>query len=318
VSEATQEQPTSEPQVEAASTSSVATADAEPEITYPDPLSEGAFKQIIGFTTEHNTKIGQINAVKGDPTALMKSLRENSTTDSVIAARTKRDEIAESLAQAEEELDLAVKPEYDAALKDVEGKVKELEEEAKTLEGKIRAATTYIKKSYVDFFNKFGGRLPKLDRVKGAGGTRSGSGGKRIRGYSVVMTRTVDGEEKVEQFENFSALAKELSVATADLQEGFFTAAGNPAQLKNAPDVVEWDMGIGAPDSPDSFSIHLKAERDGSEAEEDDEDDSTESTDESTNDSAEVSTDAEATEPTAEDLANIEAGNSDTDEDPLA
>jgi len=228
-----------------------------PPLKFPDALAEAAYNQIIVETGNHNKLIGQINAVKGDPVQLMDSLRETSKVKAAVAARKQVEDAKLALAEAEEALDSAVKPEFDEARSDAEGKVSSLEEEAKEKNGLVRAAVTYFKKSHAKFFdeNKVGERLPKLDRLKGQGGTRSGTGGRRIRGFDIVTV--IKGETK--QYENMSEVAKDLNVETADLQAGFFAKAGD-GPLKDAADKIEWTITVGD-GTPEAYDVAFTATR---------------------------------------------------------
>lgn len=72
--------------------------------------------------------------------------------------------------------------------------------------------------------------LPDVARLKGSsgGGTGKGSGGRKLRGFTV----TVDGNVALlsnadgKKVSSFSAGAKQLGIPTADLQRAYMTAAG--------------------------------------------------------------------------------------------
>lgn len=195
--------------------------------TFPDEMSELAFNQVSALVADRNAKVGKANAAHGDRVTLTDQITENSTDKEIVKWRKQRDE-------AELKLHDLVKAEVDRVIADAEGSVKELEEEIGALDEKIKPAITYIKKMYGEALAK---HLPSLERVKGMS-VRTGGGGRRIRGYRVVTE--IDGE--VTEHENVAAAAKYLDVDTKELQEAFFTAAGNPAKLKDAPDEVTFEV----------------------------------------------------------------------------
>jgi hypothetical protein len=203
----------------------VETAEAEAP-SFPDEISQLAFAQVEALIKERNSLVGKANAAHGDRVTLTEQVTENSTDKEIVKWREKRDE-------AEMKLHELVKAEVDAVIADAEGSVKDLEVKIGELDDKIKPSKTYITKMYGEALAKF---LPSLERVKGLSVRSGGGGGRRIRGY--VADVTVDGE--VTRFQNFAEAAKYLDVDTKVLQEAFFEAAGNPAKLKDAPDVVNF------------------------------------------------------------------------------
>lgn len=200
---------------------------AQEQPNFPDEMSKLAFDQVSVLVADRNAKVGKANAAHGDRVTLTEQITENSTDPKIVKLRKQRDE-------AELALHELVKAEVDKVIADAEGSVKELEEEIAALDEKIKPAITYIKKMYGEALAK---HLPSLERIKGMT-VRAGGGGRRIRGYRVV---TVIDDETTEH-ENVAAAAKYLDVDTKELQEAFFTAAGNPAKLKDAPDEVTFEV----------------------------------------------------------------------------
>lgn len=205
-----------------------AEAPAQEQPSFPDEMSKLAFDQVNALVADRNAKVGKANAAHGDRVTLTEQITENSTDPKIVKLRKQRDE-------AELALHDLVKAEVDKVIADAEGSVKELEEEIGSLDEKIKPAITYIKKMYGEALAK---HLTPLERIKGMSVRAGGGGGRRIRGYRVV---TVIDDETTEH-ENVAAAAKYLDVDTKELQEAFFTAAGNPAKLKDAPDEVTFEV----------------------------------------------------------------------------
>lgn len=84
---------------------------------------------------------------------------------------------------------------------------------------------------------------PKVEARRSGGSGGGGGGGRRIRGFDVYIdgdlatTTNADGEQK----STFSAAAKELGVATTDLQRAFFDAAeSTDLKSDSFPSVVDF------------------------------------------------------------------------------
>lgn len=217
-----------------------------PEVTFPDPLSKAAFQQIVDLTNSRNEKVGQINAVKGDPHSLLENLRETSDNKQAVTLRDKRNNLRDQLTEVEIELDKILKPEVDKMRANAEASVSEIEAAAKDLDGKIKAATNYFKKMYGD---DLASHLPKLERAKTSlgGGSSSGSS-RRIRGFEFTVTDPKSNDGKPTGYENVAQIAKAVNAETETLQEGFFKTA-NVQASKDAPNRVEWTVEVGEGDN---------------------------------------------------------------------
>jgi len=236
----------------------VAPAEAnEPEpLKFEDEIHELTHKKVESLIVERNTLVGKANAVKGDRVTLMNTLTENDDDPEIVAARQARDEAVMLLHSL-------VTPKVEAYLADAAGSVEGIEEQIKELDGKIKPGLTFYKKVYGEDAAKF---LPKQERVQGLNVGRAGTGGRRIRGYAVDVT--VDGETT--GFDNFASAAKFLDLETAQLQNAFFEAAGNPKQVKDAPDRVEMTLNYTEVDEDENetdksaFVVATRTETEGS------------------------------------------------------
>lgn len=210
-------------------------APVEEAPVFPNNDAEVSFNMINGLIKERNSKVGKINAVKGDRLTLLKTLEAESTNPAAVEARARRDQAQEALDQAIVDLHAAVQPEINAVIADAEGEAKKIEEEIKDLDSKIKPATSFFKKMFGENLAK---HLVGLERLKGFSTKGAGSSGRRIRGYDAAVT--IDGETT--GFDNLASVAKYLGVETSDLQNAFFSAAGNPENLKDAPDEVKFSV----------------------------------------------------------------------------
>lgn len=192
-------------------------------LAFVDEMHELTHKQIEKFINERNALVGQANAANGDRVTLTEQITENSTDPAIVEAREMRDEAIMRLHEL-------VTPKVNEIVENAAGSVVEVEESIKEIDGKLKPGLTYYKKVYGEDAAK---HLPSQERLKGTQ-IRSGGGGRRVRGFKVDVT--VDGETTT--FDNFASAAKYLEVDTTDLQEKFFEKAGNPKQVKDAPDVV--------------------------------------------------------------------------------
>ena len=204
--------------------------------SFPDEIAELSFKQLAKLIGDRNAQVARINAVKGDRLSLLKDLEENSQAPDAVAARAARDKAQAALDEAVMALHKAVQPEIESLTTDAEKSVSDIEEAVKDYDSKIKPGMNYFKKMYGENLAK---HLPGLDRLKGFSTRGAGSSGKRIRGYNVVVTEE-NGE--VTEFPNVASAAKYLEVETADIQGKFFEAAGNPENLKDAPDQVDFTV----------------------------------------------------------------------------
>jgi hypothetical protein len=193
------------------------------DVKFSSAMQKMQFEGLVEFIHQHNKLVSRINAATGDRDSLAESIRES---DEFASIRNK-------IAELKEQLETAVNAKVDTALANANEDTTAIQEEVKELKSTITSGTTYYKKLYKDDTVD---ALPKVERVKGqrVGG---GGGGKRIRGYNVIVTV---GDE-VTEYDNFAGAAKALGVGTADLQEQFYAKAG-VEKLKDAPDEVSFGM----------------------------------------------------------------------------
>lgn len=199
------------------------TAEQEQVQEFQDPMHEMQFKMLSDLITKRNDLVGKANAAKGDRQTLTEQIRENSQDPEIVKAR-------EAYSEALLALDALVKPEVERIIADSAGATEGIESEISELDKTLKPGVTFFKKVYGDDAAKF---FPTQSRLAGAATVRSGAGGRRVRGFRVVVT--IDGEST--EFENFAGAAKFLDAETSDLQAAFFQKAGTET-LKDVPDEV--------------------------------------------------------------------------------
>lgn len=206
-------------------TATEATTEAKaPE--FSSEMQKLQFDTLVEFIGKRNAIVAQINAATGDRDSLAESLRE-SDDENIANLRVQ-------IAELQDQMDAIIKEKVDALLENASGNVEALTKELDEWNEKIKPGVKYYKMLFTDGTADF---FPKQDRVKGVRTSSGGGGGRRIRGYNVVVT--IDGEET--EHENFTNAAKQLDVETSALQEQFFAKAG-VEKLKDAPDVVTFSL----------------------------------------------------------------------------
>lgn len=196
------------------------------EITFEDEMQELAYGKIIALIKKRNDLVAQSNAAQGNREDLASTLTETSDDPEIVAAREARDE-------AIMRLHALVTPKVADLMENAEANATGTADALKELEGKLRPSLTFYKSLYGDDAAKL---LPK--RIAQKGGASAGGSGRRIRGYSVEIV--IDDEGTV--YDNFASASKYLGKETAELQDKFFEAAGNPKALKDAPDEVKFSV----------------------------------------------------------------------------
>lgn len=197
------------------------------EPTFTDEMQKMAFGQISNFIKQRNSLVGKANAANGDRSAITEDLTENSNDPEVVAAREARDE-------ANARLDSLIEPLVEAQIAAGTEGLAGVEESLKEIDQVVKPGVSYYKKLYGDKAAEF---LPTQARIKGTRVSNSGTGGKRIRGFNVIVT----ANGQVEEFENFASAAKWVGKETSDLQAAFFTAAGS-SDLKEISDKVAFSV----------------------------------------------------------------------------
>lgn len=193
---------------------------------FTSPMQKMQHEALVEYIEKRNALVAKVNASTGD----RKSLAENIKNSEEFAS------IRHEIERLTKSLDEAVEAKVEAALSNASEDTTEAQEQIKEIDGIVRSGLSYYKKLYGD---EAADALPKQERIKtqraGGGGS---TGGKRIRGYNVIVTI---GNE-VTEFENFASAAKFLDVVdTAALQEQFFAKAG-VEKLKDAPDEVVFSL----------------------------------------------------------------------------
>lgn len=200
--------------------------EATKPVEFQDDMQRLAYEQIAGLITRRNHLASTANAANGNALDLKEQLTEESDDPEIVEARDARDAAINLL----EEL---VAPKVKEMLENATEGLGDIETELKDIDDKLKPGMSFYKKLYGDDAAK---ELPSTVRLRGVRIGNAGTGGRRVRGFNVTVT--VDGE--VEEFENFASAAKYLDVETSQLQEAFFNAAGNPKQVKDAPDKVSF------------------------------------------------------------------------------
>lgn len=210
---------------------------------FKDDMQRMAYEQLEGFIKQRNSLVGTANAANGDRVTLKEQIAEESTDAEIVAAREARDE-------AIERLEALVNPKVDEVMANAKEATEGLEEKIKEIDAVLKPGLNYLRKLYGD---EFADTLPKQTRASGMRVSNAGSGGRRVRGYNVTLT--VDGE--INEFENFASAAKWLDVETSRLQEAFFEAAGNPKQVKDAPDKVSFTVEFTEVDEDENETVKV-------------------------------------------------------------
>ena len=197
-----------------------------PPQTFADEMHELQFRQLNKLIVTRNDLVGRFNAASGDRLTLTEQIRDNSQDPEIVAAR-------EAWAEAEMKLHALVTPQVDKIIADSQGSRDEIETSIKELDAKLKPGLTYFKKMYGETSAKY---FTKQERVQGA---IRASGGKRVRGFNVVVT--IDGEPR--EFDNAAQAAKFIGgeVETTDLTNAFFQKSGVEA-AKDAPDSVSFTL----------------------------------------------------------------------------
>lgn len=209
---------------------------------FQDEMQELTFKQLNQFIAKRNDLVGMANAATGDRVTLTESLTESSDDPEIIAAREARDEAIMLLHKL-------VTPKVEEIIANSSGELETLEAKIKDIDTKLKPGLNYYKKVYGD---EAAEHFSPQARLKGLKVGPVGGGGRRIRGYKVETT--VDDETTLH--ENFASAAKYLDVDTTLLQDAFFTAAGNPKQVKDAPDRVEFSVQFTEVDEDGNESVN--------------------------------------------------------------
>jgi hypothetical protein len=214
----TQTEAQADTQTEAEANESVATVSLDSLDTFQRMFAE----RLIGEIEEHNKIVKEIKASSSNLDDVMDSVRAGDDPK-VVKARERIESLNADLEKVEASLREYVKAQAEKILStQKETDTSALDEQRKSLSQKISQGVNYLAgETGVD---KKALPLPKVATLRGmSSGEGAGAGGRRLRGFSVV----VDGKEALMGGKSsFSAAAKVLNTDTANLQEAYFKAAG--------------------------------------------------------------------------------------------
>lgn len=182
-----------------------------------DAFAKSAFLDLEARSNQYNEVQGKVEAVTGDPQALLENLRQTSKDPKVLAFNAQIEKANDALLAAEQGRDGILKAQVEKIRKDSEASIEALQTEAAELKTVINAGTGYLAKmSGLDI----SAVLPKLHGAKTKRkGATGGTGNRRIRGYNV----SVNGKK----YDGASAAAKDLGVDTGVIQDPFFDKVGD-------------------------------------------------------------------------------------------
>lgn len=187
-----------------------------------DSFQRAFAERLIAQIEEHNAIVAQIKASSSNLDDVMDSVRAGDDPK-VVKARKEIDDLNARLEKSETALREYVKAEAEKVLANQkETDTSGLDAQRKEAASKISQGVNYLAgEAGVD---KKSLPLPKIATLRGmSSGEGSGSGGRRLRGFSVV----VDGKEALMGGKSsFSAAAKVLETDTPTLQAAYFKAAG--------------------------------------------------------------------------------------------
>jgi len=207
-----------------------------------DPATLDEFGQLFvartsADITKVNEKINERKSLSSDPAEIEEATHESLKNANMpegmeeISAEITAELLAEydAIVKREVELDMKFREvakqyaEKKAAENTDTEKVAVLDTEIETLEKKIKEARRHLAVEFPGAETL----LPELVKASGkSAGTGKGSGGRKLRGFTV----SVDGEVKylgkdANKKSSFAAAASALSIPTGELQAAYFTAA---------------------------------------------------------------------------------------------
>lgn len=219
--------------------------EAPKELIFQDEFHRLTHEKLVESIAELNALVARSNAANGDRAELRETITETSTDPDIIAAREARDAALDALYEL-------VTPLVEKTVNDGAENQQQVEAKIKEMDQTVTPGISFYKKLYGE---KSAEHLPKKKRLTGARLLNSATGGRRIRGFNVVVT--VNGE--VSEYDAFSKAAKAMDVETSVLQDLFFDAAGKPEKVKDAPDKVRFSATITETDE-DGQSTEVEAD----------------------------------------------------------
>jgi len=203
-----------------------------------DEFAQGAVINFNNLVGDFNAVLGKIEAIGGDPQALLENLRETSENNDVVTIRARIEELEGHLFKLEEARDTILKAEVEAIRAESASEIDALNKQKDEMAPKLAAARNYVKKLYgaeaVDLLTE-----QRKQKTAGASG-QTGVRRIRNRSWTVVRKDPQTGDPKPTLHDNASGAAKDLETDTGKLQEAFFKAAGGekPEQWSESSSVI--------------------------------------------------------------------------------
>lgn len=204
-----------------------------------DDFGTLAKQKYVDTLTDYNSKVEQaksVSSIDEFSEKFMESAPE--LADMNVQIEKIKNALEAALAARLTKATPLIGPAYEAAVANSGVDVTALDEQLKLL----RTTAKYLTAVYGDEV------LADTDKIASrgkSGGSGSGAGGRRIRGFEVYIDGKLSAVKnaKGELKSTFSCAAKELEVETVALQRAFFEAAGSEdVKGESFPDVVEFDF----------------------------------------------------------------------------
>jgi len=205
------------------------------DVSTLDEFGQEFVKRTVAEINKYNGVVATRKAKSTDPGEIAESLYDTLKSGEMPDGITLDQKILDQYNKANEIVEKALG--HFRALAEQTGKqraaesvnaeeVAQLDTEIETLGKKIKRARDMLSLEYPGAETV----LPDVARLKGSGssGTGKGSGGRKLRGFTVTVDGTVAllSNNEGKKVSSFSAGAKTLGIPTADLQRAYMTAAG--------------------------------------------------------------------------------------------
>lgn len=208
-----------------------------------DPVSLALFNKTVPTITEYNELVTSLKKASGNLADVISSVVEGNDAD-IVSLRDKRDKAKAAFDKAEEALNASAETKAQAILaeKRDDAKIAADTEKSKVLLSKINSVRNYIKSEVGEEALAL---FPSLVSKSGSsgGGTGKGSGGRKLRGFTVTVNgkRAEMKNNNGEVVSSFAAASKDAGVSTDVLQQGYYDAVGtNDAEQFPVGKTVEY------------------------------------------------------------------------------
>lgn len=204
-----------------------------------DDFGQLAKQKYVDTLKDYNSKVEQaksVSSIDEFSATFMESAPELADDNAKI--EKVKDMLEQLLAARLVKATPLIQPAYEAAVANSGVDVTALDEQLKLL----RTTAKYLTAVYGD---EVLADTEKIASRGKSGGSGSGAGGRRIRGFDVYIDGKLSAikNAKGELKSTFSAAAKELEVETVDLQRAFFAEAGSEDVKDEAfPTSVEFEF----------------------------------------------------------------------------